>query len=407
MRRAVWVQLVMFVVIAVAAVSFGAWYVVGPQTLGGAIHVGARMSDGHGLTVGGAVTYRGVQVGRIEAVSVAPDGDGADLSIALNPGTRIPVGSPAKVTMASALGIQSLDIVPTTDEGPFLEEGGSLVIREEDQPTELADLLVHMSGLISTIDPESISTLSDAFGTGLGGAGPELQQLVDDAGKLVDMLSTRAPAVARIVANGLPLLDTLASHSDAIPRSAQAFRNVSEQLAANQPSLVYLMDRSPDALARTQQLFDTNRDNFGGLLTNLVTVSGTLDDRRPALAAGLESIPDALTSLGSVVHGDRADFTLVGTQGPVCYYDTPRRGVGDESPREPNLSLYCPPGEDLEQRGSRNAPRPNDLGLSGATTPGSVTGPAMVEDPVLIPTGVQALDYWKRLLEGIRNGTLE
>ncbi|MFD4369043.1 MlaD family protein [Rhodococcus sp. NPDC058521] len=407
MSRAVIVQMVMFVVTAILAVTAGSWYVLGPQSLGGAIHVNAHMSNALGLGVGSAVTYRGMQVGKIENVSVAPGGDGADLRIALDPGTRIPVGSPAKVTTTTALGIQTLDITPDTEASPYLEAGGSLVVRDEDQPAELGDLLVRMSDLIETVDPGSISTLSGTFGTGLDGAGPELQQLIENAGQLSDMLSERAPALARLVENGVPLLETLADNSDSIPGVAGAFRDVSQQLVANEPSLVYLMDRSPEALERAQQLFDDNQASVGGLLTNLVTVGGVLDDRQPALAAGLESIPDALDSLGSVVHGDRADFTLVGTQGPVCYYDTPRRVVGDVSPRDPNLALYCPPGDDLEQRGSRNAPRPDALGLGGATEPGHRTGPPMVDDPVLIPTGVQALDYWKQLLEGIRHGSFE
>ena len=137
-------------------------------------------------------------------------------------------------------------------------------------------------------------------------------------------------------------------------------------------------------------------------MTNMVSVSSVLGDRTPALSALLVALPDTLGELTSIVDGDRGNFTLVGTQGPVCWYDTARRSVGDESPREPNLNLYCPPGPDLEQRGAQNAPRPNELGRSGASEPGNVTGPPMAEDPLLIPTAVEALDYWTTLLEGVQ-----
>jgi phospholipid/cholesterol/gamma-HCH transport system substrate-binding protein len=131
-----------------------------------------------------------------------------------------------------------------------------------------------------------------------------------------------------------------------------------------------------------------------------VTVTDVLADRTPALETGLESIPTALSALTSIVHGDRGDFTLIGAQGPVCWYDTARRTVGDVSPRAPNLALFCPPGDNLAQRGSRNAPRPNDLGLARATTPGNVTGPPIVDDPILIPTGIDVIEQWTRMLQG-------
>ncbi|MDG3009039.1 MCE family protein [Rhodococcus sp. D2-41] len=401
MRRAVVIQLVLFVVVGAAAVTFGIRYVIGPQSLGGAIEVSARMSDAFGLSPGTAVTYRGVGVGKVTAVDVGDDGRGVVVRISLDPGTEIPMGSTAAVTNASALGIQSLDITPTTDRGPFLADGGTLTVPADKQPEQLDQLLGTMSRLVGSIDPNTITELSDTMGTALTGTGPQLRELIADADRLSQVLQEHAPALASMVDAGLPLLDTLAAHADGFPGSAAAVRNVADQLVASEPSLIYLTDHSPSAMAKTQQLLDSTHGDFGSLLTNMVTVGQIVSDRTPALAAGLVSIPDALGKLGSVVHGGRADFTLVGTQGPLCYYDTPRRSVGDVSPRNPNLALYCPPGKDLEQRGSRVAPRPNDLGLQNATEPGRVTGPPMVDDPILVPTGQQAVDYWKQLLQGI------
>ncbi|MBY6410792.1 MCE family protein [Rhodococcus sp. BP-252] len=399
MRRTVRIQLALFAVTSVVAVLVGTHYVVGPHLLRSSIAVTATMPDAMNLGVGAGVTYRGVAVGEITDITVTDTG--VELAIGLDPDTRVPVGSTAKVTDASALGIRTLDIVPTTDAGPYLADGGALVVRPEDQPRELGDLLVEMSSLVESIDPDSITTLGETFGTALDGTGPALRRLLDDVDTLSRMLEEQAPALANIVDAGLPMLDAVASRADGLPGSAAAVRDITGQLRAQEPSLIYLLDRSPDALTRTQVLLDDTRGTFGALLTNLVSVTGVLADRTPATTALLDAMPTTLGKLTSIVHGDRGDFTLVATQGPVCWYDTPRRSVGDESPREPNLNLYCPPGPDLAGRGSANAPRPNDLGAGDATQPGNVTGPPIADDPLLIPTGVEALDYWKRLLEGV------
>lgn len=400
MNRPVRIQLVLFVVTAIVALVVGSTYALGSQSIRGSIDVHAAMADASNIGVGTGVTYRGVVVGSITGVSATADG--AEVSLALDPDTRVPTGSVAKVTTSSALGIATLDIVPSTSEGPYLADGGSLSVPPELAPVQLDQLLTRMAALATSIDPTSITTLSETLGSALGGNGDELSRLLDDADSLARMLAEKAPTLATIVEQTIPMQSAVAARSDALPGSADAAREITQQVLAQEPSVIHLLDRSPAALERTEELLDDTRGTVGALMTDLVTVTEVLGDRTPAMAALLLALPRTLEKLTSIVHGDRGDFTLVGTQGPACWYGTPRRTVGDESPREPNLNLYCPPGDDLEQRGSANAPRPNDLGMSDATVPGTVTGPPIVDDPILIPTGVEALDYWKKLLEGVQ-----
>ena len=404
MRRPVLIQLSLFVITAVVAAIVGVGYVLGPgtQIFGGSLTLTAQMDDAVNLAVGSGVTYRGVAVGSVTDISISETALGADLHLTLDPGTQVPVGSLASVTNNNALGIQTLDIMPTTADGPYLTDGDRLDVPSDLQPRSLDELLLQASTLTESIDPDSVAELSKTMSSALAGTGDALAGLIDDAETLSRMLDAHAPALTNIVETGTPMLDAFAARSDSIPGSASAAREITQQLLAQEPSLIHLVDRSPDALARTSALLDDTRGTVGALMTNMVSVSSVLGDRTPALSALLVALPDTLGELTSIVDGDRGNFTLVGTQGPVCWYDTTRRSVGDESPREPNLNLYCPPGPDLEQRGAQNAPRPNELGRSGASEPGNVTGPPMAEDPLLIPTAVEALDYWTTLLEGVQ-----
>ncbi|MGA9873663.1 MAG: MlaD family protein [Rhodococcus sp. (in: high G+C Gram-positive bacteria)] len=401
MRRPLLVPLSLFVVTAVVALFVGASYVIGPQTLRGAIELNATTADATNLAVGAGVTYRGVAVGTVDRISIAADGSGVDLTLSLDPDTQVPVGSTAKVTNSSALGIQTLDIVPIEDDGRYLVDGDTIELPPEDRPQQLDELLVDVSTLAESIDPDAVTKVTDTLGAALDDNGPALASLLDDADTLTRMLDARAPALARITESGLPLLSAVAEQADTVSGSVAAVRDITGQLLAQEPTLIYLLERSPEALARTSQLLDETRGTVGALMTNLVSISTVLGDRTPAMAALLTALPDTLGELTSIVDGDRGAFTLVGTQGPACWYDTPRRVVGDTSPRAPNLNLYCPPGPALAQRGSQNAPRPNDLGLSGATEPGNVSGPPIADEPLLVPTGVEALDYWKKLMEGV------
>lgn len=404
MRRIVLVQLVLFAITAAVVVPFGIAYVAGSGAFRDPIRLHANMSNALGLTAGTSVTYRGVQVGKVASVSLDAERGGARIEFDLDAGTRIPQDSVAKVGMGTVAGIQNVDIFPNTDAGPYLEDGDELAAPQDRQPVQMDRLMGDAAKLLDGIDPDDIGTLGTELGASFQGLGPALSGLIEDGDRLTALLDEQAPQLRSLLVRSADLLGTMSDSSDAFVRGTGAARTFTEQLDADSPVLVYLVDQSPAALNRTRDLFDRYRDTFGALLADLATVTPVISDRRNALAAGLDEIPEGLGKLESIVKGDRAQFALVATQGPVCNYDTARRAVGDLSPIEPNLTLYCPPGENIAQRGSRTAPRPDDLGLQNATTPGTVIGPPMVPDPILVPTGVEALDQWNQLLEELGNG---
>lgn len=399
MKRGVLIQLVLFVVIGVAATVFGVRYVAGPQSFGGAVDVSITADDAFGVGAGTSVTYRGVPVGHVESVTLAPDAspDGAGgpraltVDVALDPGTRIPTSATARVVGASALGIRSVDIAADTDRGPYLQSGDTIDAPHDQQPQELGALLADVSALLDTVDPEAVRSLGQTIGTAFEGTGPTLRRMIDDGGRLAATLDEHAGTLSILAEDMLPAIDALAESADGFPGTVTALHKVTAQLVADEDSLLHLLDESPAQMRKVGDLLAGARADIDGLMVAGDTVSDVVGDRHAALTAGLTAIPHTLNQLTSVVHDGRADFVLVGTQGPVCYYDTPRRAVGDTAPREPNLNLYCPPGEDLEQRGSRNAPRPDDLGLQNATQPGTRTGPPIAQDPWLIPPGQDLL----------------
>ncbi|NKS36792.1 MCE family protein [Rhodococcus hoagii] len=399
MRRVVLVQLVLFAITAAVVVPFGIAYVAGPGAFRDPIRLHANMSNALGLNAGTSVTYRGVQVGKVVSVVLVPDRGGARIEFDLDAGTRIPRDSIAKVGMGTVAGIQSVDIFPNTDTGPFLADGDELAAPQDLQPVQMDRLMGDAAKLLDGIAPDAVGTLGTELGASFEGLGPTLSGLIEDGDRISTLLGEQAPQLRSLLVRSANLLGTMSATGDSFVRGTGAARTFTEQLDTSGPVLVYLLDQSPAALNRTRDLFDRYHDSFGALLANLATVTPVISDRSNALAAGLDEIPEGLGKLESIVKGDRAQFALVATQGPVCNYDTARRAVGDLSPAEPNLTLYCPPGENIAQRGSRTAPRPDDLGLQNATTPGTVIGPPMVADPILVPTGAEALDQWNHLLE--------
>ncbi|WP_244373263.1 MlaD family protein [Rhodococcus sp. ZPP] len=384
MTRHVVAQLVMFVVISLVAILFGLRYVAGPDTFGDPLRLSAELDNAAGLARGTSVNYRGVGVGTVESVDVSPSGSGIVLGIELHPGTEIPIGSVAKISTENPVGIQSLDIMPTTDQPPYLVDGDVIAIPADGVPKSLDATLVQATDLVNTLDVHDLSTIADTFGTAFQGTGPDLQNLLDNSAEAAQLLDSRTEALTTIVDKGMPLLDSADGLAAALPGSASTARNVFEQLQANDAALVDLMGRSPQTMASLDSLLAGNRDSLGTMLADLVLPTRIVADRQPSLDYGLSIMPTALPKIGSIEKGGLADLLLVGTQGPMCVYDAPRRLVTEAEPREPALDWTCQSQDYLEQRGAVNVPRPDDLGQENATRGGGVYGPPAADDPLVI-----------------------
>lgn len=404
MTRLALVQLILFAVIAAVVIPFGVNYVIGPQAFGDTIKVHAQMDNALGLTVGTVVTYRGVSIGEVSGVRLDPDNGGARVDIALDPGARVPVDSVAKVGMGTAAGIQNVDIYPRGEAGPYLRTGDQLAAPQDQQPAQMSELMLQASRLLENVDPQAVHDLGVELGASFEGLGPSLASMIDTGAVISAQTLAQSPELAALLERSASLATTMAGERESFPRGVAAARDVAEQLVAAAPTLTLIAGQAPVTLTRASELLSLYEVDFAGLFGGLAVVTPIISDREGSLRSGLIDIPFGLGRLASIVKGDRADFSLVGTQGQVCNYDTTRRALGDTTPIEPKLTNYCPPQPNLATRGAQNAPRPDGLGLELSTSPGAVIGPPVVQDPILAPTGVEALQAWEELLHDVQNG---
>ena len=396
MNRHILVQIAIFAVISVVALAYGYRYISSDLATYSNYELHAELSDVSGLATGMRVNYRGRDVGVVSdttirdrkiAVVVRIDGD-----------VRIPVGSSAQVTSSTVLGDKYLDVRPTTAQGPMLDDGGVLDTPDELAPVPLEELFADVYSSLSAVDTEALESLVGEVSTTLEGTGPELAGIIENTSTLARAVNESAPTLSGLVDVGVPVARDLASRSGKAKRTVTAMRDVSEQFRREEPSLVYLLDDSPGAMARIQRLLDDNRKTGGALLANGVVVTDVLASRREALRESFVVGPEGFRALSGIVKDGRADFQLVATQGPVCVYPTERREVNDSSEREAHLDLYCPMAEDLGIRGAEAAPRPDDRGRANSVRPGDVTGPEYVEDPLFVPLGEEVVESWEKML---------
>ncbi|NLG48066.1 MlaD family protein [Gordonia sp. (in: high G+C Gram-positive bacteria)] len=398
-------QFLLFIAVAALVLPLGVNYIAGAEGFGSKLRLHASLQDAFGLSEGTGVTLRGVDVGTVTDSRLAPGGTAAEVELTLRGGTEISKDSYLQVTMGSMAGIQSVDIVTASASGPFLQDGDRIAAPADKQPMQMDTIILKAANMLETVRDGSVATIGTELATAFAGDTDSMAKLVANGSALASMVRRNAPLISGLLGDWVNVLDAMADTTASFESGMRSVASFTDQLDAAQPVFIYLLDHSPEALARATALFDKYRGTFGGVLANLATVEPIIADRDDALRMGLKTIPQGLQDLRSIVKNNRADFTLLGTQGPVClFYDEPRRTIGDLSPSQPNLARYCPPGDGHGQRGAVNAPRPNDLGTRNWKRPGGVAGPPAVTDPLLVPDGAELLLMWKDLLERTRNG---
>ena len=132
-------ETVMGAIVLLAAVGFVALAYEAADVKGnGGYEIAAEFGSTGGLSVGDDVRISGIKVGQITAQQLDPITYVAKVSMAIDPTIKIPSDSSARITAASLLGGNYLELMPgaATD---TLEVGA--VIYDTRDPISLSDLL--------------------------------------------------------------------------------------------------------------------------------------------------------------------------------------------------------------------------------------------------------------------------
>ena len=367
--------------------------------------VSADFVDSGGIFKGAEVTYRGVPKGKVERLSLRPDG--VRVTMRLRPGTEVPRDVKAFVGNRSAVGEQYVDLQPQSKGGPFLTENAVIPREDTAIPISPTQLLVNLDRFVTSVDTEDVAIVLDELGKAFEGTGDSLQRLVDAGDALTRTATENLPETKALIRDGAKVLNTQRDVAGQFQSFNRDLADLSGQLRASDPDFRRLFANGTQSARETTDLLETNRSALPVLLSNLTTIAQVQAIRLPAIRQILVTYPNVIAGGFTVVPNDgTTHFGLVtNSESPVCtegYETTKKREPADLTLRTPNLNAYCKlkPETNRNVRGAQNAPRPagqqpfpNNGGSTGsggsapaagsATVPSS-TGSGTSEDTVLL-----------------------
>ncbi|VEG38630.1 Virulence factor Mce family protein [Mycolicibacterium flavescens] len=180
------------------------------------------------------VKYRGVQVGKVEAIEYA--GDEAKLTLAINRGEMryIPSNANVRIGSTTVFGAKSVEFLPPAQpSGQQLKAGATVAAK--DVQLEVNTLFQTLSDVLNKIDPINLNATLSAVAEGLRGNGddvgallaglnyylqqlnPKLPTLQEDLRKtavVANIYGDAGPDLARIIDNAPAISDTIVDEKD-------------------------------------------------------------------------------------------------------------------------------------------------------------------------------------------------
>jgi phospholipid/cholesterol/gamma-HCH transport system substrate-binding protein len=367
-------QLVVFAVVSLiaATIMFFAYMQV-PTVFFGVDRytVRVQLPQAGGLYPGGNVTYRGVEVGRVQAVRLTQTG--AEAVLQLDSDVHIPADLNAQVHSVSAVGEQYVELLPSSAKGPSLKNGDVIPLDRTYVPPDINSLLEATNRGLTAIPRDNLKTVVDEGYVALGGLGPELSRLVKgttdlsiDARKHLDELVT-------LIDESKPLLDSQTQSSDAVQAWAAHLATITSQLRDNDTSIAGILQKGGPAIGEARQLVDRLNPTLPIVLANLVSVGQVGVTYRDNLESLLVELPQGTADMQGITLANRntkqdyiggyLSFNMNLNWPPPCTTgflpaQQQRAASYEDYPDPPNGDFYCRVPQDsvLNVRGAHNYP---------------------------------------------------
>ncbi len=374
LHRKVRIQLALFAVIALVAMAFMSMqFMQLPAKMFGVgrYTVTVQLPEAAGLYASGNVTYRGVEVGRVDSVRITDSG--VDAVLSLKSGVDIPSNVTAEVHSQSAIGEQYVLLLPRDATAEPLAHGDVIPVAHTSVPTDINTILAQAVSGLQAVPKDNLKTVIDESYTAVGGLGPELRRIVNATVDLSAEAQENLGPLIDLIEKSKPVLDSQTNTSGAIESWASHLATVTDELRTHDADVGNLLDEGGPAFAESRELVARLDPTLPTTLANLVGLGEVAVTYQSGIEQLLAVFPQAIAEAQAThlanrdtkqsYKGQYLSFNLNLNLPPPCttgFLPAQQRRVPtfeDHPERAPGL-LYCRTPQDSQYnvRGAKNLP---------------------------------------------------
>ncbi|WP_396926827.1 MCE family protein [Mycolicibacterium sp.] len=376
LTRRMLIQLAVFVVIAATAIAVmglhflklpAKWFGVGRYS------VTMQLPETGGLYSTGNVTYRGVEVGRVQSVRLSDNG--VDAVLSLKSGIDIPSDLRAEVHSQSAIGEQYVDLIPRDGTARPLRDGDVIPRDDTSVPPDINALLDAANSGLQAIPRENLKTAIDEAYTAVGGLGRQLSDIVRGTTTLAIDARANLDPLVKLIDNAKPVMDSQVQTSAAIQAWASHIATVTAELKAHNDAVAGVIDQGGLVATNEQarNLIERLKPTLPVIVANLASIGQVAVTYQNDIEQLLVLLPHAVSegqatfmanaNTNQAYRGEYLSFNLNINLPPACttgFLPAQQQRIPNlvDYPERPPGDLYCrtPQDSPFNVRGARNIP---------------------------------------------------
>jgi phospholipid/cholesterol/gamma-HCH transport system substrate-binding protein len=284
-------------------------------------------SDRSGLVMesGGKVKMRGVQVGRVGAVTGGRDHVQLTLEIDPDQIRHIPANVEPEIRASTAFGAKYVDFV-VPDDPSRQPLRANTVLRSRNVSTEANTVFQNLVEVLHQVDPAKLNATLTALADGVRGQGTSIGQAITDANQVLLALNPRMDTVAQDLRSLTAFSDVYAAAAHDILGTVDAASTTSATLRSHPSDLDELLLNATGFALSGVNLLAPNEKNLVGAINVLETPTNLLMKYNPEYTCLL---------LGAKWYLDNGGYRAAGGNGYSVNIDSGLL-IGDDPYRYPN-----------------------------------------------------------------------
>jgi phospholipid/cholesterol/gamma-HCH transport system substrate-binding protein len=274
----------------------------------------ALFTDVSGLASGDDVRAAGVEVGRVNSMTLQRDDD---VLVTFTTSDAVPVTRNTTLTVRykDIVGGRFLEINQPTAPSPPLPSGGVIPASRTQPALSLDALFNGFQPLFQGLQPAQINQLSAELITVLQGEGGTIDGLLASIGSLTSTLANRDAVIGQVIGNLNQVLGTVSKHDNHLSDLVTRLQRLISGLAADRGPIGNSLGRVADLSGSLAGLLQNARPGISGTVHQVDRLATVLNANSRTLNRNLGELPRTYQLLNREgLYGSFFNFYLCGFQ---------------------------------------------------------------------------------------------
>lgn len=270
----------------------------------------AEFSNVSGLKKGNPVRIAGVEVGKVNDISVNPDAT-VHVNFSADPSVVLTEGTQAKIRYDNLFGGRYLALDEGAGGVKTLRPGQTIGLARTQSALDLETLIGGFRPLFRALNPEQVNALSGELIQAFQGEGATIGTFLDQAAVVTNTLADRDLLIGQVVDNLNVVLGVLGGQSDRLDKAVTSLSELVHGLAERKTDISNAVAYTNAAAGSIADLLSQARAPFTNVVHQTDRVAATALADRDYLDNLLNTLPDKYKLLDRQgIYGDYFSFYL-------------------------------------------------------------------------------------------------